>query len=43
MLFADIAKKLELFYDVSIIIENKKAGEYRYTGKFRQRDGMESV
>lgn len=43
MLLTDIIKKLELYYDVSIIVESKKLGNYRYTGKFRQRDGVETV
>lgn len=43
MLLIDIIKKLELYYDVSIIVKNTKLGNFRYTGKFRQRDGVESV
>ena len=43
MLLTDIIKKLELYYDVSIIVKNRKLGNFRYTGKFRQRDGVESV
>ena len=43
MLMTDIIKKLELYYDVSIIVKNTKLENFRYTGKFRQRDGVESV
>ncbi|WFE82695.1 FecR family protein [Parabacteroides chongii] len=43
MLLTDIIKKLELYYDVSIIVKDTKLGNFRYTGKFRQRDGVESV
>lgn len=43
MLLKDIIKRLELYYDVSIIVENTNLGNFRYTGKFRQRDGVESV
>lgn len=43
MLLIDIIKKLELYYDVSIIVEKKSLAHFRYTGKFRQRDGVESV
>ena len=43
MLITDIIKKLELFYDVSIVVKNTELGSFRYTGKFRQRDGVESV
>lgn len=37
---ADIIKKLELYYDVNIIIEDPIIQNYEYTGKFRQRDGV---
>jgi ferric-dicitrate binding protein FerR (iron transport regulator) len=43
MLLTDIIKKLELYYDVSIVMKNTKLGNSRYTGKFRQRDGVETV
>lgn len=43
MLLIDIIRKLELYYDVSIIVENTKLGNFHYTGKFRQRDGVETV
>lgn len=43
MLLTDIIKKLELYYDVSIIVRSTKLRDLRYTGKFRQRDGVESV
>ena len=38
-----IIKKLELYYDITIIQKNKKLDQYRFSGKFRQRDGVESV
>lgn len=41
--FSAIAKKLELYYDVTLIINNNNLKSYKYTGKFRQRDGVESV
>lgn len=41
--FSEILKKLELYYDVSIIVNNKKLEMYKFSGKFRQRDGVESV
>ena len=40
MPMSDIIRKLELYYDVSIVVKNTKLGSYRYTGKFRQRDGV---
>lgn len=39
----DILKKLELYYDVKIIVKNASILEYEYTGKFRQRDGIMEV
>lgn len=41
--FHQIVKKLELYYDITIIVQNKKLADYRFSGKFRQRDGVESV
>lgn len=43
VLLTDIIKKLELYYDVSIIVQNDRLKNLRYTGKFRQRDGVESI
>ena len=41
--FSYIIKKLELYYDITIIQKNKKLDQYRFSGKFRQGDGVESV
>lgn len=41
--FAAIVKKLELYYDVSIEVKNKRLNAYKFSGKFRQRDGIESL
>lgn len=41
--FKEIAGKLELYYDVTIDIRSKKLENYRFSGKFRQRDGVESA
>ena len=41
--FAEIVEKLQLYYDVQIHVSNKALLNRRYTGKFRQRDGIESV
>lgn len=41
--FGEIIKKLELYYDITIIQNNKKLDQYKFSGKFRQRDGVESV
>ena len=39
----DISKKLELYYDVTIKIQNPDIQKYECTGKFRQRDGVMEV
>ncbi len=41
--FEAIKKKLELYYDISIIVKNNELDTYKFSGKFRQRDGIESV
>lgn len=41
--FSEIVDKLQLYYDISIIVENNKLEDYNFSGKFRQRDGVESV
>lgn len=35
-----IIKKLELYYDVKIVVKDKEILNYEYVGKFRQRDGV---
>lgn len=39
----DIIKKLELYYDVKIVVEDPEIFNVRYTGKFRQRDGIDEI
>lgn len=41
--FGDIIKRLELYYDITIETKNRKLNDYKFSGKFRQRDGIESV
>ena len=43
MPFDAIIEKLQLYYDVQIHIANKELLKRKYTGKFRQRDGIESA
>lgn len=38
-----IIKKLELYYDVEIIVKDPRILRYEYTGKFRQRDGVNEI
>lgn len=37
----EIMEKLELYYDTTIKIENNRIRNTRFSGKFRQRDGIE--
>lgn len=39
----DILKKLELYYDVKIIVKDTTLFKGTYTGKFRQRDSLDDV
>lgn len=39
----DILEKLQLYYDVQIIVEDPGIFETCYTGKFRQRDGIDEI
>lgn len=39
----DIIGKLELYYDITIQVEDPKIFNVRYTGKFRQRDGIDEI
>lgn len=39
----DIIEKLQLYYDVRIIVEDPNIFNTRYTGKFRQRDGIDEI
>ncbi|MDR2914622.1 MAG: FecR domain-containing protein [Tannerella sp.] len=38
-----IVKKLELYYDVDIVVKNPQILQYEYSGKFRQRDGIMEI
>ncbi len=40
---ADIIKKMEIYYDVTIIVKNNALLNNRYTGKFRMKEGVEHV
>lgn len=42
-LLIDILKKLELYYDVKIVVEDLSIFKWEYTGKFRQRDGIDKI
>jgi ferric-dicitrate binding protein FerR (iron transport regulator) len=41
--FSEITKKLELYYDVKFIIQNTKAMDVVYTGKFKASDSIEKI
>lgn len=38
-----ILEKLQLYYDVKIVVEDPEIFDVRYTGKFRQRDGIDDI
>lgn len=39
----DIITKLELYYDITIEVKDPETFNVRYTGKFRQRDGIDEI
>lgn len=39
----DIIEKLQLYYDVTIIVKDPEIFNVKYTGKFRQRDGIDEI
>jgi transmembrane sensor len=41
--FPELLRKLELYFDLKINVENSKILSYRCTGKFRSKDGVEHV
>lgn len=38
-----ILRKLELYFDIKIVVEDPDIYTWEYTGKFRQRDGIEGI
>lgn len=43
MAFEEIIKKLQIYFDITIDIRNDQLKKYKFSGKFRQRDGVESI
>jgi transmembrane sensor len=41
--FPDIVRKLELYFDLRIDVKNDQIMQYRCTGKFRSKDGVEHI
>ncbi len=41
--FPEMLKKLELCFDLNIEVKNEKVLNYRWTGKFRTKDGVEHI
>lgn len=39
----NIIKKLQLYYDVKIVVNDPSIFKWEYTGKFRQRDGIDEI
>ncbi|MDR2811362.1 MAG: FecR domain-containing protein [Tannerellaceae bacterium] len=43
MSFTDIMDKMQWYYDIKVDVHNRKLGAYKFSGKIRHRDGLESV
>ena len=41
--FPEMVKKLELYFDLNIHVQNESINKYRCTGKFRTKDGIEHI
>ena len=41
--FPDMVRKLELYFDLKIIVKNKSLLSYTCTGKFRTKDGVDHI
>ena len=41
--FSEIVSRLELYFGIPIVINNDNLASYRFSGKFRQDDGLESI
>ncbi len=41
--FIEIVNKLELYYNTTIVVTNGTLAQYRFSAKFRQDDGLESI
>lgn len=42
-LLSDVLSKLEMYYDVTINVQDPTISNWAYTGKFRQRDGIDEI
>ena len=43
MALINILEKMELYYDVKIVVKDTSLFKDTYTGKFRQRDSLDDV
>jgi ferric-dicitrate binding protein FerR (iron transport regulator) len=43
MKLKDLTKKLQLYYDVKIVIQRPALADIVFSGKFRQRDGVMEI
>ena len=41
--FSEIVSRLELYFSTPIVLNNDNLASYRFSGKFRQDDGLESI
>lgn len=39
----NILRRMELYYDVKIVVEDPSISNWKYRGKFRQRDGIDEI
>lgn len=39
----DIFNKIQMYYDIKVVVNNRSILKNRYTGKFRTSDGVEQV
>lgn len=39
----NILKRMELYYDVKIVVKDPSISNWKYRGKFRQRDGIDEI
>ncbi|MDR1557830.1 MAG: FecR family protein [Tannerellaceae bacterium] len=43
LVFTDIMNKMEWYYDIKVNVHNQKLNAYKFSGKIRHRDGLESI
>lgn len=41
--FTELVSKLQLYFDLKIVVNNRNIPNYKFTGKFRTKDGVEHI